>query len=518
MGKASRIRNAKAAVAEIKKEQLLRQQQQAARKKKVNIITAVVSVLLAVVFIGSIITINYIENSGYLLRRKQAFESDNYSISAATFTYFFNYEYQNFVNNNSDYLSYYGLDVESDLREQEASDGTVWFDYFATNTQNALTEILYLAEKAKAEGMQLGEEEKNQIEEFEKSVEEGAKSQNYTIDEYISAVYGKGVKIDDVISGLELSLLATKFYNEKIGSVEYTDDDINEYYNEYKNDFLYADYKYYNFTAAASSEMTEEEKKQEDDKAKAYAERLMKATDEESFDSILTEILKEMGKDDDTIETAVEATYTAGNTYDSEFEVSKWAFDEGAKVGQTKLYNKDNAYAVYMLCKAPYRDESETRSVRHILVTADTYETDEKAKAKAEEILKEFNEGDKSIESFEELVTKYSEDTGSVSTGGLYENFTEGTMVEEFEDWCFDSSRKEADTGIVKTDYGYHIMYFVGKGDPVWKTSVDTAIRDAAYSALYENVKKEFTVNFNEEALDLVKEVRFKLSDSTTAS
>ena len=52
MGKASRIRNAKAAVAEIKKEQLARQQKEAARKKKVNIITAVVSVLLAIVFVG----------------------------------------------------------------------------------------------------------------------------------------------------------------------------------------------------------------------------------------------------------------------------------------------------------------------------------------------------------------------------------------------------------------------------------------------------------------------------------
>ena len=38
MGKASRVRNAKAAVAELKKEQLLKQQQEARRKKKVNII------------------------------------------------------------------------------------------------------------------------------------------------------------------------------------------------------------------------------------------------------------------------------------------------------------------------------------------------------------------------------------------------------------------------------------------------------------------------------------------------
>ncbi|MBQ8869496.1 MAG: peptidylprolyl isomerase [Oscillospiraceae bacterium] len=518
MGKASRVRNAKAAVAELKKEQLLKQEQEARRKKKVNIITAVVSVLLAIVFIGSILTINFIQNSGYLLRRQTALKSDNYSINAATFTYFFNYEYQNFINQNADYLSYYGLDVETDLREQESSDGTNWFDYFAQNTQNALTEILYLAEKAKAEGMELGEEEKKQLEEFEESVAEGAKEQDISVDEYISTIYGKGVNKDDVVDGLKLSMLATKFYNEKINSVEYSDDDLTEYFNDHKNDFLYVDYKFYNFTPAVTDDMTEDEKKAEYAKVEAYADRLMKATDEKSFDSILTDIMKEIGKDEEAIETAIESSYTAKSTYDAEFEVSKWAFDEGAKVGQTKLYKNGNNRSVYMLFKGPYRDESESRSVRHILVSKDKFETDEKAKAKAEEILKEFEDSGKKIEKFEELVTKYTEDTGSASTGGLYENFTEGQMVDEFEDWAFDTSRKEGDTGIVKTTYGYHIMYFVGKGDEAWKTSVDTAIKNQAYTALYDSIKKEFTVNFEDEALELVNEVRIRMSDSTASA
>ena len=516
MGKASRIRNAKAAVAEIKKEQLIKKQQEAARKKKVNIITAVVSVLLAVVFIGSILTINFIQNSGYLLRQKEALKSNNHSISAATFTYFFNYEYQNFVNQNSNYLSYYGLDVETDLRDQETSDGKIWFDYFAENTEKALTEILYLAEKAESIGMKLGDKENRQLEEFEKGVEEGAKEQKLSIDEYISTVYGKGVKKSDVLEGLKLSMLATKFYNEKISSVVYSDEDINEYFNDHKNDFLYVDYKFYNFNAAITNEMSDAQKKAEKEKAKALAERLMKATDEKTFDSILTEILKEQKKDDEAIKTAIESSYTAKSTYDSTFEVSKWAFG-GAKVGESKLYNKDNTYSVYMLFKGPYRDETETRSVRHILVSKNKYETDEKAKAQAEKLLKEFEDGGKKIEKFEELATKYSEDTGSAAIGGLVENFKQGEMTEAFDKWSFDAARKEGDTGIVKTDYGYHVMYFVKDNGATWKTSVDNAIKDEAYKALYEKIKKEFTVSFDKESLDLVKEVRIRMSDSSAS-
>ena len=43
-------------------------------------------------------------------------------------------------------------------------------------------------------------------------------------------------------------------------------------------------------------------------------------------------------------------------------------------------------------------------------------------------------------------------------------------MVPTFNAWCFDSSRKAGDVGIVKTEYGYHVMYFEGKNDQaVWQ-------------------------------------------------
>ena len=40
-------------------------------------------------------------------------------------------------------------------------------------------------------------------------------------------------------------------------------------------------------------------------------------------------------------------------------------------------------------------------------------------------------------------------------------------MVPVIENWCFDASRQTGDYGIVKTSYGYHIMYFV-RSDLVW--------------------------------------------------
>lgn len=36
-----------------------------------------------------------------------------------------------------------------------------------------------------------------------------------------------------------------------------------------------------------------------------------------------------------------------------------------------------------------------------------------------------------------------------------------GSMVASFEDWCYDAARKPGDTGIVQSEYGYHVMYYV---------------------------------------------------------
>ncbi|NLC40533.1 MAG: hypothetical protein GX763_06410, partial [Clostridiaceae bacterium] len=91
--------------------------------------------------------------------------------------------------------------------------------------------------------------------------------------------------------------------------------------------------------------------------------------------------------------------------------------------------------------------------------------SDEQIKARAEEILAEFEAGAKTEEAFGELAKSYTSDTGSLDTGGLYENVPYGMMVGPFQDWSLDESRKAGDTGIVGTDYGYHIMYFVGLGD-----------------------------------------------------
>jgi len=129
------------------------------------------------------------------------------------------------------------------------------------------------------------------------------------------------------------------------------------------------------------------------------------------------------------------------------------------------------------------RDETVV-DVRHVLImpegaTSETIRTETfsdeawaAAEKEANDLLVNWKKGDKTEESFAQMADENTDDGNDANMdgqpdGGLYTGVTKGQMVAEFEDWCFDSSRQAGDVGIVKTMYGYHIMYFI-KGEAVW--------------------------------------------------
>ena len=167
----------------------------------------------------------------------------------------------------------------------------------------------------------------------------------------------------------------------------------------------------------------------------------------------------------------IAANYGIGNNVET---VKKYSLETALA---SKVYNQVADETSEAVTLEEIKEQYPTIAVRHILIKAEaaedgTYsdEAKEAAKARAEEILAEWEAGDKTEESFAALAEEYSEDTGSNTNGGLYNSVMEGQMVTEFNDFCFDESRKPGDTGIVYGESGsyagYHVMYFVGEGDP----------------------------------------------------
>ena len=134
--------------------------------------------------------------------------------------------------------------------------------------------------------------------------------------------------------------------------------------------------------------------------------------------------------------------------------------------------------------------------IRHILVmpkggtpSADgktTVYSDAEWEACRQEALAIYNQwlsGDKTEDSFGALANEKSEDQdGDVTNGGIYTNVYKGQMVTEFNDWCFDAARKPGDHGMVKTVYGYHVMYFVGSEEGWVRFSRQGAQQEKVYA------------------------------------
>jgi peptidyl-prolyl cis-trans isomerase D len=103
----------------------------------------------------------------------------------------------------------------------------------------------------------------------------------------------------------------------------------------------------------------------------------------------------------------------------------------------------------------------ESVKVRHILLKTQGKPPadDAKIKAQADDLLKQVKAG----ANFADLVKKYSEDPGSVSTGGEYTVQKNGQMVPEFENAAF--TLKPGQSEVIKTTYGYHIIQVMQHDD-----------------------------------------------------
>ncbi|MBR5391170.1 MAG: peptidylprolyl isomerase [Clostridia bacterium] len=120
-------------------------------------------------------------------------------------------------------------------------------------------------------------------------------------------------------------------------------------------------------------------------------------------------------------------------------------------------------------------------NVRHILIKPEAgtdIPDDASAKARAEELYALWLQ-DPTVEHFAQLAEEHTDDLPSASSGGLYQDIYPGQMVTAFNDWCFDESRQVGDSGIVQTDFGYHIMYF----DSVSETAYNDPNAESAESS-----------------------------------
>lgn len=461
--------------------------------------------ILAVLLVVGLAVYNKIDESGVLIRNKVAVESENFEVDGMMMNYFISSTAQPY----SQYFSLLGVDTTKSLKDQMYSDDQSWFDYFADSATTYIGEVLTLCEYAKANGIELGEEETKSIDASLEQFKSTASEAGYSLETYLYLLFGSGMRVEDVRNCLELTTLADLAYGKYVESTEYTDDELLEYRDANPDSFKGIDYIKFtlnasDFTVFEDSVSTSTE---EEDKAalEAAAEKFNKAQTVEEFKSLIVAFLEENHteheghEEHEFAENAEDAYVRHALKTDLKEDIATWAF--AAKVGETKVEKneKGDEITVYMVAKTAYIDETVTRNVRHILFSTSTYKDDTKAK----EVFAEWEAENFSDEKFIALEYLYNEDEGSKENAGKYENLAIGTTDAAFDKWLYNADRKVGDREIIKTSFGWHIMEYLGEGDNVaWLANAKEFKASDDYQA-FINAGKEKVTSYKDVINDL---------------
>lgn len=475
--------------------------------KTKKIITAVIAIIVVIALIFTYVATGFVRKGmaatlGWPQKTFTAYtltdaDGEKHDIKVNTYNYYFALYYNNLQSTVSSYKQYgidldeanMNVDFDKKLSEQtRTEDGktTTWLEYVQEQVEDSIKDTYanyYKAVKEnKGKDPEIKDDQKKEIKDALKSYKESAHKYGYTVSGYIEAAMGHGVTKDVFVREATISYIAENYESDHKNDSDaktYTDKELNAYKKKNKSKLQSVDIKMFECDSEDDAKAFKKALKADGSNFAALASKYSS----DDFDKKANKNSQETTYNDmarSTMEGLSVAISTADD--DKKYPGLDWLYSSDRKAGDVR---QDSTTVVYVV-KPVYMSDAKTVNVRHILIAPESSNSSDNsssstsakdctdkewaaAEKKAKSILAKYNSGDKTSKSFAKLAKSNSSD-GNASNGGLYENVIPNQMVPTFNAWCFDSSRKAGDVGIVKTEYGYHIMYFEGKNDQaVWQ-------------------------------------------------
>lgn len=458
-------------------------------KKALNIVIAIAAVAV-IVFFAMVTT-------GFFEAHTTAATIGNRKLSPAEINYWLVDTYAEEQSSMA-----YLVDEELPLSEQAYPEEgfDTWYDYMLDLALDTAASTYAVYDEAVAEGFTISETGKETIKSQLDTLDLYGSMYGYTNGSaYLTAMYGPGCKTASYKNYLTVNTTAQEYVSAKFADSTYTAEELDAYYAENSDEVDVVSYRAFQLMAETSTDeegnttVTDEALSAAEEKAIAMADAA-KGSEEKFLELALENTPEEQQTDFDA-----EASTQAPNTIKSQTpEVAReWLSDSARTFGDVYVVENTSATGFYVFFfKEAIDMDISLPSVRHILIQPETDEEGnipegawDDAKARAEEILAEYEAGEQTEEAFAALADANTSDTGSTGNGGLYENIVPGQMVTEFNDWCF-SIHSAGDTGIIETTYGYHVMYFVGESLNTYRDiATETSKRNSDYTAWEEGIE-----------------------------
>ncbi len=119
---------------------------------------------------------------------------------------------------------------------------------------------------------------------------------------------------------------------------------------------------------------------------------------------------------------------------------------------------------------------------------------------KAQKVMDTWTAGEKTEDSFAALVKENTEDTNTQENGGKLAGFAKGDLSkvygESMDSWVTEESRKAGDCELVKTESGYHMVFFVESED-IWYTEARQGLISQLSSELVADTLEKYPVDID---------------------
>lgn len=431
-------------------------------KTVLTVVVAVIAVALVVFF--AMVT------SGFFEANTVAATIGEHKLTGAEVNYWLMDTY----NQEQQYMSYL-VDSELPLSEQDCPEEgyDTWYDYMLDLALTTASNTYAVYDEAMANGFELSEDAKLSIDTNLDTMELYGSMYGYTnASAYLSAMYGPGCKIATYKNYMTVNMTVQEYTNSLFVDSTYSTEELDAFYAENSDKIDMIQYRSFDLVAEATTDeegnttYTEEALAAAEEAAITMAEEAK--GDEAKFLELCTQYAPEAAAETfDADRDTLAPETTKANAPEA---CREWISEADRAFGDTYLAENaaGNGHTIYF-----YMGQTDMSislpSVRHILIQPEAAEdgsiSDEawaEAETRANDILDEYLAGEQTEEAFAALATSNTSDPGSTENGGLYENIIPGQMVDEFNDWCF-SIRSEGDTEVIKTSYGYHVMYFCGE-------------------------------------------------------
>lgn len=385
-----------------------------------------------------------------------------------------------FLSEYSYYLSYLGLDYTKDLSTQTCTmteKEMSWEQYFLMEALYTWQRYQALYVEAEKAGFQMPEEYQKEMDGMKESMEADAIKNKYeSLEAMLQDEFGPSVTFEDYMFYLERYYVGNLYFSDVVDKLEATDEELEAYFKE-------------NEEALKKEGITK-------DSGLLLDLRQILLKPESSKDGDGNTVITDEAWEDCLKKTqAIYDQWLAGDKTEDSF----------SKLATEKSQDTNTASSGGLLQYVPALGLTAV-DVRHILImpvdvdkfdSSATYTEEqwEACRKEAQALLDQFLAGEKTEAAFGALANEFSDDkNGKVTDGGIYEDVTQGEMVEAFDEWIFDTARVAGDTGLVKTPYGYHVLYFVHRDDAMetWafgedRKPGDTALvkTDAGYRVMY---------------------------------